>query len=97
MTVVQSDQQQEGKETARPARSVRRTATATSDRPASKYAAPRAPVQQDLHAWAAELVAALPPMTESAVAAVARLAARLAAVARLAARLDAAISKKPTA
>ena len=67
MTVAQSDQQQEGKETARPARSVRRTATATSDRPASKYAAPRAPVQQDLHAWAAELVAALPPMTELAV------------------------------
>jgi hypothetical protein len=49
--------------TARPDRSGRRSA--------------RAPSEQDLRAWAAAVAAALPPLTEPQLAAVARLAAHL--------------------
>jgi hypothetical protein len=74
---------QEGKETARPTRSVRPTTTAMSDQSAddttrrSGHSSRQLPVRQDLRAWAAELAATLPPLTQSQVAAVARLAARL--------------------
>lgn len=40
------------------------------------------PASQSIRAWAAETAASLPPLTESQVAAVARLAARLDAAAK---------------
>jgi len=51
-----------------------------SDQPASERVARHSgqlPAPRDLSTWAAELAATLPPLTESQVAAVARLAARL--------------------
>jgi hypothetical protein len=51
-----------------------------SDQLASEHAARRSgqlPAPRDLSTWAAELAATLPPLTESEVAAVARLATRL--------------------
>jgi hypothetical protein len=80
--------------TARPAPSVCRTTTEMSDQPAgepttrrSSRSSARSPSGQDLRWWAAALAAALPPLTEPQVAAVARLAAHL----------DADHSQKPAA
>ncbi len=69
---------------ARPTRSVRRTVTDMCDRPAGEHStggigrsSEQPPSGQDLRAWAAEVAATLPPLTEQQVAAVARLAAQL--------------------
>jgi hypothetical protein len=51
------------------------TNTARPDRSSRRSARP--PSAQDLRAWAAAAAASLPPLTESQVAAVARLAAHL--------------------
>jgi len=68
----------------RPADSRRSHATDRRDRPAgeqtirrSGHSSVRRPSGQDLRAWAAAAAAALPPLTEPQVAAVARLAAHL--------------------
>ena len=68
----------------RPIRSGRFHATDRSDRPAGEHTTRRSgrsstepPSGQDLSAWAAAVAAALPPLTEPQVAAVARLAADL--------------------
>jgi len=69
--------------TARPARLARRTATAPSERPASDHTARQGqssaqpPEQQDLSAWANELAATLPPLTESQATAVGRITTQL--------------------
>lgn len=68
------------KKTGRPARPVHRNATAVSDRPAGEHTtrcSGQLPASRDLSTWASELAAALPPLTEPQVAAVARLAAHL--------------------
>ena len=78
----------------RPVHSVRRNATVVGDRPEGEHTTRRSGrrstkpyVEQDLRAWAASLAAALPPLTEPQVAAVAKLAAHL----------DADDSQKPAA
>lgn len=43
----------------------------------SRRSSARAPLRKDLRAWASALAATLPPLTESQVAAVARMAAHL--------------------
>jgi hypothetical protein len=76
------------KETVRRVRAVHRTKT-TSDPPTDKHTTGRCerPEPRDLNMWAAELASTLPPLTESEVTPVARLAARL----------DAASNQEPAA